>query len=290
MSRREVAGKLDAIVDFADLGEFLDIPVKRYSSGMYVRLAFAVAAHVNPEILLVDEVLAVGDVAFQKKCLGQMDAVARSGRTVLFVSHQLDALAHLCPRSLLLEQGRLVAQGDTRTIIDRYLASQEDLMALRLADRPDHQGTGRLRFTDTWVEGFQGQRLPTVVCGQAIKLVLRYQVAPGQRIRRPSISFAVYTRQGTPVTQLVSGVSTPEAFDELPPSGRFECCIPRLGLNAGCYVLHVMAELGPEDEPEDWVQAAAPLTVEQGDFFGTGKLIEPRFPLLLEHGWQLSRD
>src|SRR5262249_560161 len=100
MTRREINRKLDAIIEFAELEPFIDTPVKRYSSGMYVRLAFSVAAHINPEILLVDEVLAVGDLAFQKKCLGQMDAVARGGRTVLFVSHQLEALSSLCPHSL----------------------------------------------------------------------------------------------------------------------------------------------------------------------------------------------
>src|SRR5579862_6572961 len=173
MSRQEIRKKFDDIVNFAELEQFLDTPIKRYSSGMYVRLAFSVAAHINPEILLVDEVLAVGDMAFQKKCLGQMDAVARGGRTILFVSHQLEALSGLCPTSLLLENGRLTAHDDTKTIIDRYLAGQQKLMGMRLADRPDHIGRQRLRFTDTWVEDMQGQRLPTVMSGQAVKLVVR---------------------------------------------------------------------------------------------------------------------
>src|SRR5579872_3244254 len=146
MSRQEVARRFDDIVAFAELEQFIDTPVKRYSSGMYVRLAFSVAAHINPEILLVDEVLAVGDMAFQKKCLGQMDAVARGGRTILFVSHQLEALSGLCPTSLLLENGRLTAHDDTKTIIDRYLAGQQKLMGMRLADRPDHIGRQRLRL------------------------------------------------------------------------------------------------------------------------------------------------
>jgi lipopolysaccharide transport system ATP-binding protein len=291
MSRGEVARKLDAIIDFAELEQFIDTPVKRYSSGMYVRLAFSVAAHVNPEILLVDEVLAVGDVAFQKKCLGQMGAVARGGRTVLFVSHQLDALTSLCPTSLLLEGGRLVAQEDTRSVIDRYLAGQQKLMGMRLADRPDHIGRQHLRFTDTWVEDMQGQRLASVVCGQAVKLVVRYEMAPGQRVRRPGISFAVYTDRGAPITRLFSSITTTDGFDdELPPCGRFECLIPRLPLNRGCYVYNVMAEIGPEGEAEDWVQGAGSFTVEQGDFYGTGKLPEPKFPALTEHTWRLTPE
>jgi lipopolysaccharide transport system ATP-binding protein len=291
MTRREVTHKIGAIIDFAELEQFIDTPVKRYSSGMYVRLAFSVAAHINPEILLVDEVLAVGDVAFQKKCLGQMDAVARGGRTILFVSHQMEALAGLCPTSLLLENGRLVAKDNTSNIIDRYLASQQMLMSQRLADRPDHIGRQRLRFTDAWVEDMTGQRLPTVASGQAVKLVVRYELAPGQRVRRPGVSFAVYTQRGAPVTRLFSNVTVAEGFDdELPPQGRFECLIPRLPLNTGTYVYNVMAETGPDCEAEDWVQGAGSFTVEHGDFYGTGKVIEPKFPALTDHTWRLCPE
>src|SRR5262249_6502563 len=111
MRRREIAAKFDRIVAFAEIGPFLDTPVQRYSSGMYVRLAFAVAAHLEPEILIVDEVLAVGDMAFQRKCLGRMREVGRSGCTVLFVSHNMPAVESLCTRAVLLDAGRLVTQG-----------------------------------------------------------------------------------------------------------------------------------------------------------------------------------
>jgi lipopolysaccharide transport system ATP-binding protein len=291
MSRREVAAKMDAIVEFAELEKFIDTPIKRYSTGMYVRLAFSVAAHINPEILLVDEVLAVGDIAFQKKCLGQMDAVARGGRTVLFVSHQLEALTSLCPQSLLIEGGRLIAKDSTRSIIDHYLASQQKLMSHRLADRPDHIGRQRLRFTDTWVEDMDGRRVPSVMSGQAVKMVVRYELAEGQRMRPPGVSFALYTQRGIPVTRLFSSVTTTEGFDdELPRVGRFECLIPRLPLNTGVYIYNVMAEVGPEGETEDWVQGAGSITVEHGDFFGTGKVIEPKFPTLTEHRWRLCEE
>ena len=291
MTRREVARKVGAIIDFAELEQFIDTPVKRYSSGMYVRLAFSVAAHINPEILLVDEVLAVGDVAFQKKCLGQMDAVAKGGRTILFVSHQLEALAGLCPTSLLLENGRLVVQDATNAVIDRYLTSQQSLMSRRLADRTDHIGRQRLRFTDAWVEDEAGRRQVSVASGQAVKLVVSYEMAPGQRVRRPGISFAVYTQRGAPVTRLFSNVTAAEGFDdELPPKGRFECLIPRLPLNTGSYVYNVMAETGPDCEAEDWVQGAGAFTVEHGDFYGTGKVIEPKFPALTDHSWRVRGE
>src|SRR5262249_2440687 len=120
MSRAEISRKFDEIVAFAEIDQFLDTPVKRYSSGMYVRLAFAVAAHLEPEVLVVDEVLAVGDAAFQKKCLGKMSGVARQGRTVLFVSHNMGAVSNLCERGILLEAGRIVFSGSARDTIQQY--------------------------------------------------------------------------------------------------------------------------------------------------------------------------
>jgi lipopolysaccharide transport system ATP-binding protein len=127
MRRSEIVARFDEIVEFSGVERFLDMPVKRYSSGMQVRLAFAVAAHLQPEILLVDEVLAVGDAEFQQKCLGKMQDVTRAGRTVIFVSHNLAAVRSLCPRSLVLEQGRLVFDGDTPSAIERYLGRDHDV-------------------------------------------------------------------------------------------------------------------------------------------------------------------
>jgi len=124
MRRDEIRQKFDAIVDFSGLSRFIDTPVKRYSSGMYVRLAFAVAAHLEPEILLVDEVLAVGDAAFQRQCLGRMQDISQSGRTILFVSHNMPAIARLCDRALLIAEGQLVADGSPDAVVARYLASE----------------------------------------------------------------------------------------------------------------------------------------------------------------------
>jgi len=124
MSKREVEEKFEEIVHFAEIEKFIDTPVKRYSSGMYVRLAFAVAAHLEPEILLVDEVLAVGDAAFQKKCLGKMGEISKEGRTVLFVSHNLTAVKALCTRGIVIEEGHVIFSGDTSISVDYYLSSK----------------------------------------------------------------------------------------------------------------------------------------------------------------------
>src|SRR5271157_759735 len=149
MSRREIKNKFDEIVAFAEVENFLDTPVKRYSSGMYVRLAFAVAAHLDPEILIVDEVLAVGDFAFQKKCLGKMQEVSGAGRTVLFVSHNMASVVRLCNRALLFRRGELALDGDPETVVQSYMtegqSGQGDL--LDLADTHRHPNVnGRARI------------------------------------------------------------------------------------------------------------------------------------------------
>lgn len=151
MSRREVARKFNEIVDFAEVEKFVDTPVKRYSSGMFVRLAFAVAAHLDPEILVIDEVLAVGDLAFQKKCLGKMGDVTKAGRTVLFVSHNMGAINQLCPKAVLLRHGVVVMMGDTQQVINEYLQGQESgLDEAHL----DVKGSGKI--TSIRVEDSQG--------------------------------------------------------------------------------------------------------------------------------------
>jgi lipopolysaccharide transport system ATP-binding protein len=151
MTRHEINRKFDAIVAFADVEEFLDTPVKRYSSGMYVRLAFAVAAHLEPEILLVDEILAVGDSEFQKKCLGKMDEVSRrEGRTVVFVSHNMSALISLCPNAIWLDHGSIRQKGVARDVVSNYLVqgvpNRDRLVKLSEAPREDWLDEDRLRF------------------------------------------------------------------------------------------------------------------------------------------------
>jgi ABC-type polysaccharide/polyol phosphate transport system ATPase subunit len=151
MKRAEVRRKFDVIAEFADIGPFLDTPVKRYSSGMYMRLAFSIAAHLEPEILIVDEVLAVGDAAFQEKCLGKMRGISQSdGRTILFVSHNMDAIQHLCSRCILLDHGRIAATGDCRSTIARYLSIAREQARpddwIDLSSHAGRSGTGEARF------------------------------------------------------------------------------------------------------------------------------------------------
>ena len=152
MKKREIDAKFDEIVAFSEIEQFIDTPVKRYSSGMYVRLAFAVAAHLQPEILFVDEVLAVGDLAFQRKCVGKMGSIARAGRTILFVSHNMAAVQNLCTRCVWLDDGRIAAEGATKDVINQYLNSQTRVEAqgdgplYRLEGAKDRTGNGRVQL------------------------------------------------------------------------------------------------------------------------------------------------
>src|SRR5215211_874690 len=146
MKKAEIEGKLEEIVAFAEIDKFLDTPVKHYSSGMYVRLAFSVAAHLEPEILLVDEVLAVGDMAFQRKCLGKMDDVAHAGRTVVFVSHNMGLLQTLCQRGIFIHKGLVHTDGTITESVDAYLQTLEQAQTQDLSERTDRKGHGQVKL------------------------------------------------------------------------------------------------------------------------------------------------
>lgn len=287
MTRQEIKKKFDEIIDFAELEKFLDTPVKRYSSGMYVRLAFAVAAHLEPEILLVDEVLAVGDVAFQKKCLGKMGNVAREGRTVLFVSHNMAAISNLCKKCMLLDKGKIVINGQTETVITGYLSEVSESSLISLRDRRDRKGQGRLRFTDTWIENAKGQRISCARSGESIKIVARYETEEGVEMSNLIVAFAISTITGVSLTDL-SNVTTGDYFrGKIPGKGRVECIIPKLPLNAGSYSYNVIARSGTVIE--DWVQQAGRFDVESGDYFGTGKTPDSARLIMVDHKWHILK-
>lgn len=177
MKRAEIAGKFDEIVAFAEVERFVDTPVKHYSSGMYLRLAFAVAAHLEPEILVVDEVLAVGDAAFQRKCLGKMGDVAREGRTVLFVSHNMEAIQRLCSKCIMLELGQLVEQGETSKIVEKYLSSGKHLRAgIDLLSYPRQGNLGmNARVKQCFIYDSTGMSTDTLAFGEpfAVEIVCK---------------------------------------------------------------------------------------------------------------------
>jgi lipopolysaccharide transport system ATP-binding protein len=226
MKRTEIKGKFDEIVSFAEIEKFLDTPVKRYSSGMYVRLAFAVAAHLEPEILIVDEVLAVGDAEFQEKCLGRMDAVAKSGRTVLFVSHNLQAVSALTTRCLLLSKGAVVGDGDTGSILSAYLrhdgADHSVYVTHRMGDRPQIV-LARIYTSDDGNVHFHGKPFRLV-----------FDIFVPERRSALSFSFQVVNHLDEPI---IHSIVTEGTLPNLKSEGthRIICEIPKLRLYMGRY-------------------------------------------------------
>lgn len=288
MGKQEINTKFDEIVEFAEIEKFLDVPIKRYSSGMYMRLAFSVAAHLDPEILLVDEVLAVGDIAFQKKCLGKMDSVAKGGRTVIFVSHQLEFLAQLCKRCLLVDRGEIIEDGASRDVISHYIQLVRNAAPISLRDRKDRQGEGRVRFTETWLEDVRGNRVRRIVSGQPIKIVATYETRDGAEITNLAISFAVLTIHGVLVVDLGTGTVTPDFTGHIPKHGKVECIIPRLHFNSGEFVYNVLARSAKSgNEVEDWIKQAGSFTVEPGDYYGTGHIAGVASLLCMDHTWNI---
>ena len=287
MRRKEIARKFDEIVEFAEVEQFIDTPVKRYSTGMYLRLAFAVAAHLEPEILVVDEVLSVGDLAFQEKCLGRMEKVAGEGRTVLFVSHNLTAVQKLCPRSMLLSAGRKVVEGPTADVVLEYVSSVRSEASASLSGRTDREGTGRFRFQSIRFESPEG-RIDMPVTGETLEIVLAYESPDGRPIRNAVFAVGIYTIFGALILQCQSDVAG-AAFKELPPRGEIRCLIPRLPLPADRYTLNIFGTAA--GDIADWVQRASELTVAEGDFFGSGqRLPEGHQSVLVEHEWLSSVD
>jgi len=241
MSRAEVSRKFDEIVEFAEVERFIDTPVKRYSSGMYVRLAFSVAASLEPEVLIIDEVLAVGDARFQKKCIGRMTEVAREGRTVLFVSHNTGAIAELCTRAVLLDRGQKITEGAVGDVLLDYarLAGPEG-SEVDLDDDPSLPAS----MLSATVRDIDGHPTTTFDLGDAVEIRIRY------RIREPTRGLQLALNWSRNVVDVLHTFDTDEAesWDEPRPPGVYEarCVMPRGFLKAGLW--SVSALLGSPSE------------------------------------------
>jgi lipopolysaccharide transport system ATP-binding protein len=237
MRRADIRRRFDEIVEFAEIGRFLDTPVKRYSSGMYVRLAFAVAAHLEPEILVVDEVLAVGDAAFQRKCLGKMTDVAREGRTVLFVSHNMQAVKLLCTRAVLLDAGELVLEGETATVARAYIGAAESLASERVWERPEEQpGDDDCRLVALRVLDETGRSEAMFFSSQ--RVLVEFEVELEHVHSALCIGFDLLTMDGTTVfTTFHTDVRDGDRPALQPGRNVLRCEIPASLLNSGSYLV-----------------------------------------------------
>ena len=260
MRRAEIRRRFDEIVAFSEIEQFLDTPVKRYSSGMSVRLAFAVASHLEPEILLVDEVLAVGDAAFQRKSLGKMDEVARGGRTVIFVSHNLAIIQAICQRGVLLERGQLIADAPVNEAIERYLRTLEHAAAGDLLERTDRDSRG---YDESLVRAIEirtadGEVSGAVVGGRPARITVHVtEVLPMMECR-----LTIANSLGQPVTTFDSEISAPIDARDPGVGPRVECEIDTLPLLPGRYRIDVL--LKGKRQIQDGLLGAAFFDVEPG--------------------------
>lgn len=284
MKRREVARKFDEIVAFAEIEKFIDTPVKRYSSGMYTRLAFAVAAHLESEILLVDEVLAVGDAAFQKKCLGKMGDVAREGRTILFVSHNMAAIQSLCTQGLVLHNGQNVLMDTAERAIDFYLRLGQDPRANNLKLRRDRKGSGRVRILSCkFVDETTGREMNTLLSAMPLRIEIEYEKNARDAVENFDISIR-FTSQAGALMFACSSSARGQVPELNGATGRVYCHIPKFPLAAGVYTYNLYSSAS--GVLSDAIQDAGQVVVEGGDFYGTGKLpTGDQAGVLIEYEW-----
>jgi len=272
MRRQEIQKQFDAIVQFSGISEFLDTPVKRYSSGMYVRLAFAVAAHLNPEILVVDEVLAVGDVNFQKQCLGKMRDVSTSGRTVLFVSHNMSAIESLCTKCLSLSSGRIKQIGKPSDVIKDYLddnlTSKEDVVDL--SDHRNRRPSSKLYMKSVWLESGYENKVTYVQMGKPLTINVHFNC--GNDTIKPVLGFVLRDKYDVAVFGVNNRVVPGYLFKDAVSQGTISCIIDNLPLMPGSYSLDLY--LGEEQESfdHDIILDAIRFDVESADVYGSGKI------------------
>ena len=279
MSRSEIKAKFDEIVDFAGVEKFLDTPVKRYSSGMYVRLAFAVAAHLEPEILIVDEVLAVGDAEFQKKCLGKMRDVAEGGRTVLFVSHNFQAIRQLCSRSCILRTGELTFIGEIHAAIESYFGN---LSSPSTEEVTESSNSGNLPFNVSKIEILQdGKKVVSPIGG--LETIFRIHYVAEKDNDAVSFYFSIYSVDGSAITSLQSD-SAGACIDSFSGAHWVDCKISILPLNIGSYRISV-AVSDANGEILVHISDIATFNVASSNDLLNGRVLDSKFPLLLPQKW-----
>jgi lipopolysaccharide transport system ATP-binding protein len=282
--------RTEEIVTFAGVEDFIETPLKYYSSGMRVRLGMAVALNLPHEIMLVDEVLAVGDASFREKCLDRISEVTNSGRTVLFVGHNMEMIASTCDSAIWLEKGSLRASGPAGVIVQKYQEEAvKDVTArdgvLSLVGRPDH-GSGQLRLTYVRLLDGQGNQIDDFHSGHAVRFAIGFERDPRASLSGVSLNLTLFGHSRVAVGQCDSTCVT-SLFSDLSPRGEFVCSIDRLPLLPGRYGLGVKCLQG--DQVVHGIPNAGSFFVFEGDFYGTGRLPAPGGGnALMDHGWEVT--
>jgi ABC-type polysaccharide/polyol phosphate transport system ATPase subunit len=278
MRRREIDRHLDAIVEFSGLSQFVDTPIKRFSSGMRLRLGFAVAAHLDPDLLIVDEVLAVGDAAFQKKCISAMEDLRTGGRTVLFVSHNMAAVENLCSRGLWIDRGQLCLDGEAKDVIRAYLgsfgaeeASGDGLQA------ESRTGSGEARFTRVELLSPEGGTSPIIQSGDG--LIVRMHYRAERRVMHPVFTVRLYTGMGTLITETSTSLHGLTIAALEPGEGHIDLQIDTLNLIPDRYALMFALASGLDGRVCD-ADVRATLDVEPSAAYGTVRALNSRFGIV----------
>ena len=272
LTKKEIKSRFEEIVEFSGIGRYIDTPVKRYSSGMYVRLAFGVAAHLDPDILIVDEVLAVGDAEFQKKCIGKMQDVAyKEGRTVIFVSHNMSAVKNLCKRGMILEYGKVSFIGDVDSAVSSYLAAGNFDEKINLKDRTDRTGNSKFRFTEIVYRDIKGNAMSQIISGESLLIEMKYE---SEICLKGNIIISVTFMDG--FGNIKASFITDEMgakFDNVENKGIIYLKIPRLLLRAENYSIKLFASINGTglENILDSVESASTIQVLPGDFWKSGK-------------------
>jgi len=289
MRKREVDAKLEAIVEFSGLQRFVDTPIKRYSSGMRSRLGFAVAAHLDPDVLIVDEVLAVGDADFQKKCISAMHELRGGGRTVLFVSHNMSAVENLCSRGIWLAQGRVQLDGPAPKVIEAYMTSfaAAENASTALGSVGDRSGSGEVRFTRVEFRSSEGDLQTVTRAGRSIVIRMHYHA--NEPIIRPIFAVRFYTELGTLVTTTSTWLHGLDICPVPAGEGYIDLEIDSLNLMPGRYYLSLRLGTSVDQRTYDALEHAVYLDVEEAPIYGQSRRIDSRFGLVFfPQRWRLD--
>ncbi|MBR4625243.1 MAG: ABC transporter ATP-binding protein [Alphaproteobacteria bacterium] len=272
MTKHEINSKLDEIIDFAGIAKYIDTPIKRYSSGMRVRLGFAIAAHLDPEILIVDEVLAVGDAEFQKRAIGKMQDISKGeGRTVLFVSHNMTSIKNLCKTGVLMKNGMIEFEGEIDETVDKYLTEQEIRSNIKISDIKDRQGDGKLRFTNLLFYDKNHQEKDTFEVGESIIIRVMFKIyGEIENAKKTRIDIGINDIFDNRVTWL----STYMFSDKIDLSKNFiDFTISKIVLNEGTYNINLFCQT--DNDVSDWIKNTAKLNIVFHDYYKNGRTLPP---------------
>lgn len=279
MRKREVDRHFDAIVAFSGVEQFIDTPIKRYSSGMRLRLGFAVAAHLDPDVLIIDEVLAVGDAGFQKKCVQAMEGLRNTGRTVLFVSHNLAAVEHLCSRGIWVDAGQIRMDGATKEVIEAYMGQYSDGQTggIELTAIEKRVGSGEIRYTK--IEYMNPDRTQRVVTRSGDALVVRLHYHAEKTVRDINFGIILYTSMGTLLTWMSNWHHRILIPEIMPGDGYVDLEIDSINLVPGKYNFSLWLT-GEDQKVHDKIESGLALEIEVSDVYNCGRVLESRWGII----------